>query len=88
MNVAVIDQGVDLNHPDLINNLMEGYDPTGNGSKGCPVWVSDKHGTTCAGIIGAIKDNGIGIAGVAPSCRIRPIHVFMLDLNFSMKKLA
>jgi subtilisin family serine protease len=75
MNVAVIDQGVDLGHPDLINNLMEGYDPTGNGSKGGPVWQLDKHGTPCAGIIGAIKDNGIGVAGVAPSCRLRPIHV-------------
>jgi subtilisin family serine protease len=74
MKVAVIDQGVELNHPDLINNLMECYDPTRNNSKGGPVWALDNHGTPCAGIISAKKDNGIGIAGVVPLGRIIPIH--------------
>ena len=61
-------------HPDLQANILPGYDASGNNSNGDPVWSSDNHGTPCAGIIGAVKDNGIGISGIAPSCKIIPIH--------------
>ena len=76
IRVAVIDQGVDLTHPDLANNLLLGFDATDGsvgGSNGdCS--GNDAHGTCCAGIIGAI-DNSIGTIGVAPNCRIIPIRV-------------
>lgn len=69
--VAVIDSGVNLDHSDLESNI-----------RGEKSFVSasaddnDGHGTHCAGIISAIKDNGIGIAGVAPKAYIMPIKVF------------
>lgn len=61
--VAVVDTGVDWNHPDLVANYVPlGYD-----------WVNDdtdpmddnSHGTHCAGIIAAMLNNSIGIAGMA-----------------------
>jgi len=73
IKIAVIDDGVDMKHPDLKRNTPNGYDATGNNSGGNPVTVYDNHGTSVAGVIGAEKDNGIGIAGVAPSCTIYPV---------------
>ena len=82
ITVAVIDQGVELTHPDLAANMVSGYDATTNTSPaGGPVLDGDNHGTAVAGIIGAIKDNGIGITGVAPGCKIMPIRV---SLNSSI----
>ena len=72
--VAVVDQGVQLDHPDLSGNLLPGYDASGYGTAGGPINNSEKHGTACAGIIGAIQNN-IMVSGVAPSCKIMPIHV-------------
>ncbi|MFZ6009948.1 MAG: S8 family serine peptidase [Bacteroidota bacterium] len=80
IRIAVVDNGIDLRHPDLIANLDPGYDATGKGSKGAAN-PKDFHGTACAGIIGAIKDNNIGIAGVAPQCRIIPVRIGSLGIS-------
>ncbi|MDD2283887.1 MAG: S8 family serine peptidase [Paludibacter sp.] len=76
ITIGIIDQGVDLDHPDLAANLLAGYDATdgGNGGINGDCWSNDAHGTCCAGIIAAI-DNTIGIKGVAPNCKIIPIRV-------------
>lgn len=76
ITVAVIDQGVDLDHPDLTENLLTGYDATdgGNGGTNGDCWGNDAHGTCCAGVIAA-RNNTIGTIGVAPNCRIVPIRV-------------
>lgn len=79
--VAVIDNGVDLQHPDLLGQLLPGYDAlegiTQGGKKEDESESDDYgHGTSVVGIIGAIKDNNEGIAGVAPGCRIIPIRAF------------
>ena len=77
IKVAVLDEGVQLNHPDLMNNLLLGYDAVTNGpggTNGSNWGVDNDHGTICAGIIGAL-DNNIGIIGVAPECKIIPIRV-------------
>lgn len=74
VSVAVLDEGVDLAHPDLVNNLLPGFDATGNGSNGAPQ-DDDAHGTACAGIIAAQGNNNEGISGVAPNCRIIPIRI-------------
>ncbi len=76
IKVAVIDEGVDLTHPDLQANLLRGYDATVNppsGAYGSPS-ADDAHGTACAGIIGAIN-NTIGIVGVASSSKIIPVRI-------------
>ena len=82
IKVAIIDTGVDLFHPDLINNLLPGYDATDaayggsnggyGGSNSCS---DDAHGTACSGIISA-ENNDIGIKGVAYSAKIIPVRIF------------
>lgn len=75
--VAVFDEGVTSNHPDLPNsrqirlngsNFGSGNpndpSPTGNGN----------HGNACAGVIAATMDNNEGIAGIAPLCKIMPLR--------------
>ncbi|MCB0636364.1 MAG: S8 family serine peptidase, partial [Lewinella sp.] len=74
IRVAVLDVGVDLLHPDLIDNLLPGYDATGQGSAGNADTL-DAHGTACAGLIGAMANNGEGIAGVAYGARLLPVRV-------------
>jgi subtilisin family serine protease len=80
IKVAVLDEGVDLVHPDLINNLLGGYDATGLGSNG-GVSGDDAHGTACAGIIAAQANNNIGMAGVAYNCKIIPVRIAYSDAN-------
>lgn len=76
IKIAVVDNGVDLVHPDLFSNLETGFDATGNGTIGAPLITENEfHGTACAGIIGAIKDNNIGVTGVAPYCHLIPVHI-------------
>ena len=60
--VAVVDQGIQLNHPDLAANILDaGYDTE---TRSSPSVCHGSHGTMCAGIIGAISNNGIGISGI------------------------
>jgi subtilisin family serine protease len=74
IKVAVLDEGVDLNHPDLVGNMLSGYDGTGLGSGGAPSG-NDAHGTACAGIIAATANNNLGGAGVAYNCKIIPVRI-------------
>lgn len=76
VKIAIIDTGVQLNHPELASKLLPGYDyvdydnipEDGNG-----------HGTHVAGIAASVTNNGVGIAGVAPLASIVPLRV--LDNN-------
>lgn len=63
--IAVVDDGVELNHPDQTNMASFSYDAN-SGSN--PSVVRGNHGTACAGISGATTDNGLGVAGIAPYC--------------------
>ena len=77
VDVAVIDTGVQLNHPDL--NVVATTDCTGGGpfSSRCKNGSGadqNGHGTHVAGTIGAL-DNGIGVVGVAPGARIHNVRV-------------
>jgi serine protease len=72
VTVAVLDTGVDLDHPDLIARLVLGYDVV----NGDPLPDDDNgHGTLVAGIVAATPDNGRGIAGVAGAASIMPVKV-------------
>ncbi|MCZ2140601.1 MAG: S8 family serine peptidase [Bacteroidia bacterium] len=63
VDIAIIDGGVDLTHPDLINNKQDdGYDAQTGSS---PSVVYFEHGTACAGIAAASGNNNLGVAGVA-----------------------
>jgi subtilisin family serine protease len=74
VKIAILDEGVDLNHPDLISNLLPGYDSTGNNSFGAPS-NNDAHGTACAGIVAASANNNIGTVGVAYNSQIIPVRI-------------
>lgn len=78
IKVGVIDSGVDTLHADLAANMLPGHDAIGDSTDGYPVaqYPMDGHGTCCAGIIAAVKDNGIGCSGVAPTCKIIPVRAF------------
>lgn len=74
--VGVIDTGVDLDHPDLKGNLIDGYDFIDNDN--IPEDLNG-HGTHVAGIIGAVGNNSVGVVGVSWSIKIMPLKV--LDSN-------
>jgi subtilisin len=78
VNVAVIDTGIDLNHPDLAGNVVGGTNCSGGGPKSYD--DGNGHGTHVAGIIAAL-DNGIGVVGVAPEAKLWAVRV--LDKNGS-----
>ena len=70
--VAVVDTGVDLDHPDLVQNLVEGYNVVQPGS---PPADDVGHGTHVAGVIAASVDNVEGIAGISWHNRVMPVKV-------------
>ncbi|WP_410814670.1 type VII secretion-associated serine protease mycosin [Micromonospora sp. 067-2] len=73
VTVAVVDSGVDANHPDLTGQVLPGLDlvdPDG-GSGPDPVG----HGTTVAGLIAGRRDDKRGVVGLAPDARILPVRV-------------
>jgi subtilisin family serine protease len=72
VNVAVIDTGLDVNHPDLAANIVGGTNCSGGGAKNYD--DGNGHGTHVAGIIAAL-DNGIGVVGVAPDAKLWAVRV-------------
>jgi serine protease len=92
--VAVVDTGIFLSHPDLIANLLPGYDfisstfisNDGNGIDNNPDDPGDSltpgyssyHGTHVAGTIAAVSNNNSGVAGVAHTIKLMPIRVLGL----------
>lgn len=90
MIVAVIDDGVAYNHPDLIDNMWDGTsckDENGIYLGNCnhgydfedldktPLPTSGAHGTHIAGTIAAAKNNSTGIMGAAPQAKIMAIKI-------------
>lgn len=69
VHVAVLDTGVDAKHPDL-KGAIEAYHRGKHSAKDLP-----GHGTHVSGIIAALANNGVGIAGIA-DCRLHVWKVF------------
>ncbi len=65
IKVAVIDSGIQANHPDLAGQLIVNRNFVAGQAE-----VPEDHGTGVAGIIAAKADNRVGIAGVAPDARL------------------
>ncbi|MGP2436481.1 type VII secretion-associated serine protease mycosin [Streptomyces sp. JW3] len=81
ITVAVLDTGVEADHPDLAGNVLTGTDLVGFGAgDGDRAWA--RHGTAMAGII-AGHGHGTGAAdgvmGVAPAAKILPVRVILED---------
>ncbi|WP_405538586.1 type VII secretion-associated serine protease mycosin [Streptomyces sp. NBC_00075] len=81
ITVAVLDTGVEADHPDLVGNVLAGKDMVGFGaSRGDAAWA--RHGTAMAGIIaghGHGYDNDDGVMGIAPEAKILPVRVILED---------
>lgn len=67
VSVAVIDTGIDAQHPDLAGRVQLGGNYVDSDSNAAH---DDRHGTQVAGLIAAIANNGIGIVGVAPDVKV------------------
>lgn len=72
IKIAMIDTGVDLNHPDLKDKLVSGKN-IADPSK--PPMDDNGHGTHTAGIAAAAMNNAEGGAGVGGNCSIMPVKV-------------
>ncbi|MFF5786829.1 type VII secretion-associated serine protease mycosin [Streptomyces sp. NPDC012693] len=79
ITVAVLDTGVDAEHPDLEGSVLPGRDLVGFGaSRGDRAWA--RHGTAMAGIIaghGHGYDGEDGVLGIAPDAKILPVRVIL-----------
>jgi len=70
VSLVVVDDGVDLAHPDLDVAEFIAWTTDGDAVAQPAVSVDVTHGTACAGISAAIADNGIGGCGIAPGVRL------------------
>jgi subtilisin family serine protease len=70
--VAVVDTGVQADHPDLAGRLLPGKDFVDNDDT---PQDGNGHGTHVSGVIAADTGNGIGVESVAPGAKILPIRV-------------
>lgn len=76
ITVAVVDTGVQADHPDLTGAVLAGWNVVDGTSQ-----TSDNHGhgTSVAGLLAARINNGMGVAGLAAGVRIMPIRVSQPD---------
>lgn len=77
--IAILDSGVKLDHSDLTNvDANISYDLITESSPSVlypnSSYSKYRHGTNCAGIIGA-EHNNIGVAGVAPNCTVMSLSL-------------
>jgi len=98
--VAVVDDGFELKHPDLEPGLRTdlGWDfrdndasPTAMGLDGFDEDGqprADSHGTAVAGIIAAVADNGLGVAGIAHGSRVVPIRALQRAMTDAQEAAA
>ncbi|WP_372465336.1 MULTISPECIES: type VII secretion-associated serine protease mycosin [Streptomyces] len=81
ITVAVLDTGVETDHPDLTGNVLPAKDMIGFGAKkGDRAWA--RHGTAMAGIIaghGHGPGDSEGVMGIAPQAKILPVRVILED---------
>ncbi|GGH62715.1 S8 family peptidase [Rothia aerolata] len=101
VTVAVIDTGVDAQHQDLKNNVVEGYDASDAGdSRGWEgLGLEPEHGTLAASLIAGhghrdpdVKDTDepgdpAGIIGVAPNAEIMPISLEIGTVSQNRKSI-
>lgn len=88
--VAVLDTGIDYDHPDLVENMWHnnisalpgtyGYNFV---NKNADPMDDNGHGTHCAGIIGACGDNGAGVTGVNQNIKLMALKSGSREGSFS-----
>ncbi|MCP3031911.1 S8 family peptidase [Halobacillus sp. A1] len=83
--IAVIDSGVDYNHPDLNDKTVRGYDFVDNDNDPMD---ENGHGTHVAGTAAAETNNSQGIAGMAPDTEILAVRALDASGNGSLAAIA
>lgn len=83
--IAINDEGIESNHPDIANTFSQSYD-TETGSY--PSVIRGNHGTACAGIVGANSNNKLGVSGIASDCPLMSISNFFKTEVDAAQKLA
>ncbi|XP_078325535.1 furin-like protease kpc-1 isoform X2 [Crassostrea virginica] len=75
--VAVVDDGVQLNHPDLRQNInpANSYDYYNSDQNPTPTSVNDSHGTMVTGLVAAEANNNQCIVGIAYNCTILGVKI-------------
>ncbi len=74
--VAVTDNAINVNHPDLVNKMLPGHDATTGGNSPLPCGSNDGfHGSHVSGIVGAQSNNTIGIASIGYNISILPVKI-------------
>jgi len=77
VSVAVVDNGCEVDHPDLAVQFDPGLDVLDGDDDPRPLATEPgaNHGTACSGVIGAAGNNGVGVVGVCPACRLRCVRM-------------
>ncbi|MYL34668.1 S8 family serine peptidase [Pontibacillus yanchengensis] len=83
--IAVIDSGVDYNHPDLDDKTIKGYDFVDNDYDPMD---EKNHGTHVAGTAAAETDNATGIAGMAPNTSILAVRALNAQGSGTLADIA
>lgn len=77
VTVAVVDTGIQANHPDLVGKVTAGTDTTSEALS--PGVDPDGHGTHVAGIIAANTNNAAGVASIAPDASLLSVKALLGD---------
>ncbi|MFM8809266.1 MAG: S8 family serine peptidase, partial [Chthoniobacterales bacterium] len=85
VTVAVVDSGVQANHPDLVGRVLAGYDFVNNDSDPAD---DNGHGTAVAGVAAAKGNDGIGVAGAAWNVAILPVKTMNSSGSGSYSAIA
>ena len=85
--VAIIDGGIQYNHPDLQANIWPGIGPDGTNTR------ADDHGTHVAGTVAAMTNNSIGVAGSAggdgsPGSGVKVMSLDLFDGSHGLNTLG
>lgn len=75
VTIGIVDDGVEVSHPDLNVSATSSYNFIENHSDPSPTSSGQDHGTAVAGVAGAIGDNGIGVIGAAYQAQIAGLKV-------------
>jgi subtilisin family serine protease len=74
ITIAIIDDGVDVDHPEFAGRIVHPFDATENNEDPRPKDPNDSHGTACAGMACAAGLQG-GASGTAPEANLMPIRL-------------
>lgn len=71
VTIAILDDGIDIDHPEFTGRIVRQWDFTAASADGNPKTDDDKHGTACAGVATA---GGVRASGVAPGCSLMAVR--------------